>query len=83
MQASADVPYAVLSAKPQLRECFVTCPLPGPGQAVGEVALRTREGATLAVHTVEVRGPLRRRTRHGRRGMHACGAGAQEGAAGA
>ena len=57
VQASAEVPFAVLSAKPQLRECFVTCDLPGPGQAVREVALRSKEGATLAVHTVEVPSP--------------------------
>ena len=57
VKASAEVPFAVLSAKPQLRECFIKCELPDSGLDLRQVTLADEEGAALAVHTVEVPSP--------------------------
>jgi hypothetical protein len=45
----------VLSEKPQLRECFITCRLPGPGFALEDVTVEDAAGNPLVTWPMEVR----------------------------
>ncbi len=55
VKARAEVPFAVLSDKPQLRECFIFCNLPGPGSDLEEVTIEDGDGEALVRWPVEVR----------------------------
>ncbi|EIE19825.1 hypothetical protein COCSUDRAFT_48697 [Coccomyxa subellipsoidea C-169] len=53
VKARAEVPFAVLSDKPQLRECFIFCNLPGPGSDLEEVAIEDADGEAMVTWPVE------------------------------
>ena len=49
-----NVPFANLTAGPELRECFVSCKLPQRGLKLDEVALENPDAEILATWPVEV-----------------------------
>ncbi|CAL8469521.1 g9062 [Coccomyxa elongata] len=53
VQARPEVPFAALSEKPQLRECFIFCTLPAPGSELEEVVIEGKDGQMLATWPVE------------------------------
>ena len=49
-----DVPFANLTAGPELRECFINCKLPQRGLKLDEVALENPDAEVLATWPIEV-----------------------------
>lgn len=54
VNARAEVPFAALSDKPQLRECFIVCTLPALGSRLDDVSIEGSDGQTLVTWPVEV-----------------------------
>ena len=55
VNARVEVPFAALSEKPQLRECFIFCNLPQPGSELDDVTIEDSNGQALITWPVEVR----------------------------
>ena len=52
----AEVPFINLTAKPELRECFLKCKLPHQGLRLEHVTIESSDGQALATWPVEVHG---------------------------
>ena len=50
------MPFVNLTAKPELRECFLNCKLPHQGLRLEHVTIESSDGQALATWPVEVRG---------------------------
>ena len=54
----AEVPFINLTAKPELRECFLKCVLPHQGLRLEHVTIESSDGQALATWRVEVHGSI-------------------------
>ena len=54
--SQAEVPFINLTAKPELRECFLKCKLPHQGLRLEHVTVESSGGQALATWPVEVHG---------------------------
>ena len=58
------MPFINLTAKPELRECFLKCKLPHQGLRLEHVTIESSDGQALATWAVEVHGHARPRVSH-------------------
>ena len=52
--AAAKAPFNLVGDGPQLRECFITCPLPQPGMSLGEVSVEGSDMEPFITWPLEV-----------------------------